>query len=112
MNWLAIAAVNLAAAVMFGAFAAHPLKARLSSEQLGWWHTATEYFFYHALGLLVIGALIRTLPTLWLAPDWHYHFLWFALCDGTRRTALVWCDDTDWWIGVYSRLVTFGVVSV
>jgi uncharacterized membrane protein YgdD (TMEM256/DUF423 family) len=64
MNWLAISAVNLAVAVMFGAFAAHPLKARLSVEQLGWWHTATEYFFYHALGLLVIGALIRTLPTL------------------------------------------------
>jgi uncharacterized membrane protein YgdD (TMEM256/DUF423 family) len=64
MNWLAIAAVNLATAVMFGAFAAHPLKTRLSVEQLGWWHTATEYFFYNALGLLVIGALIRTLPTL------------------------------------------------
>ncbi len=64
MNWLAISAVNLAAAVMFGGFGAHALKARLSSEQLGWWHTATEYFFYHALGLLVIGALIRTIPTL------------------------------------------------
>jgi uncharacterized membrane protein YgdD (TMEM256/DUF423 family) len=64
MNWLAIAAINLAAAVMLGAFGAHGLKARLSVEQLGWWHTATEYFFYHALGLLVIGALIRTIPTL------------------------------------------------
>ncbi len=64
MNWLAISSVNLAVAVMLGAFGAHGLKARLSSEQLGWWHTATEYFFYHALGLLVIGALIRVLPTL------------------------------------------------
>jgi uncharacterized membrane protein YgdD (TMEM256/DUF423 family) len=64
MNWLAIAAVNLAAAVMFDAFGAHALKTRVSVEQLGWWHTATEYFFYHALGLLVIGALIRTLPPL------------------------------------------------
>lgn len=64
MNWLAISAFNLAIAVMFGAFGAHALKARLSVEQLGWWHTATEYFFYHSLGLLVIGALMRTLPTL------------------------------------------------
>lgn len=64
MNWLAIAAVNLATAVMCGAFGAHALKARLSGEQLGWWHTSTEYFFYHALGLLVVGALIRAIPTL------------------------------------------------
>ena len=64
MNWLAISAVNLAVAVMLGAFGAHKLKALISAEQLGWWHTATEYFFYHALGLLVIGALIRAVPTL------------------------------------------------
>ncbi|NEY37170.1 DUF423 domain-containing protein, partial [Streptomyces sp. PRKS01-65] len=50
--WIAISALNLALAVMVGAFGAHGLKTRASEAQLAWWHTATEYFFYHALGLL------------------------------------------------------------
>lgn len=62
--WLAIAAINLAVAVMLGAFGAHGLKTRASAEQLVWWQTATEYFFYHALGLLVIGALMKLIPEL------------------------------------------------
>lgn len=67
MNWLAIAALNLALAVGTGAFGAHGLKARLSPEQLGWWQTAVEYHFWHALGLLAIGVLLRAgaaLPSL------------------------------------------------
>lgn len=62
--WLCIAALNLACAVMLGAFAAHGLKARLSPEQLSWWHTATDYLFYHALGLLLLGVCMRALPQL------------------------------------------------
>ncbi len=62
--WIAIAAINLAIAVLLGAFGAHGLKNRASVEQLGWWHTATEYFFYHALGLLALGILIKILPEL------------------------------------------------
>ena len=65
--WLFVAAVNLALAVMFGAFGAHAIKANVSAEQLGWWQTATEYFFWHALGLLVIGTLLRLQPTLKLS---------------------------------------------
>lgn len=59
LNWLSIAAINLAIAVTSGAFAAHGLKALLSPEQIAWWQTGTQYFFYHALGLLVVGLLIR-----------------------------------------------------
>lgn len=59
MNWLAIAAINMAAAVALGAFGAHAIKARVTMEQLGWWQTSTQYFFYHALGLLLIAILIR-----------------------------------------------------
>lgn len=59
MNWLSIASINLALAVACGAFGAHGLKARLSPEQMAWWLTGTQYFFYHALGLLVIGLLVR-----------------------------------------------------
>ena len=50
--WIAISALNLAIAVMLGAFGAHGLKARATEAQLLWWQTATDYFFYHALGLL------------------------------------------------------------
>ncbi|RKG29442.1 DUF423 domain-containing protein [Acinetobacter tianfuensis] len=55
--WLGISAINLAIAVMLGAFGAHGLKKIASPEQLGWWQTATDYFFYHALGLLALAIL-------------------------------------------------------
>lgn len=56
---IAIAAVNLALAVIIGAFGAHGLKHIASAQQLAWWHTATEYFFFHALGLLALGILAK-----------------------------------------------------
>ena len=59
MNWITAAAINLALAVGLGAFGAHALKARASIEQLSWWQTGTQYFFYHAIGLLLIAILIR-----------------------------------------------------
>lgn len=64
MIWLVVAALNLALAVMTGAFGAHALKARLTAEQLGWWQTAVEYHVSHALGLLAIGVLLRIAPAL------------------------------------------------
>ena len=62
--WIAISALNLAFAVMLGAFGAHGLKARASEAQLTWWHTATDYFFYHALGLLALAILSKVIPQL------------------------------------------------
>lgn len=41
--------------VTLGAFGAHVLKAHVSADALGWWHTAVEYQMWHALALLVIG---------------------------------------------------------
>ncbi len=62
--WIAIAALNLTFAVILGAFGAHGLKSFATPEQLAWWHTATDYFFYHALGLLALGIMAKTLPHL------------------------------------------------
>ena len=62
--WIAISAFNLAIAVMLGAFGAHGLKARATEAQLAWWQTATDYFFYHALGLLLLGIIAKVLPQL------------------------------------------------
>lgn len=59
MNWLSIGALNLAIAVACGAFGSHGLKARLTVEEMNWWQVGTQYFFYHALGLLVVGLLIH-----------------------------------------------------
>ena len=70
MNWISIAAVNLALAVALGAFGAHGIKAIASPEQMAWWLTGKQYFFYHALGLLLVGILIKlgytTSTTAWL----------------------------------------------
>lgn len=59
INWIGIAAVNLAIAVCLGAFGAHAIKNIANAQQLEWWHTATLYLFIHALGLLLVGLLIR-----------------------------------------------------
>lgn len=64
------AALNLALAVAVGAFGAHGLKARVGPEQLAWWHTGTEYFFYHALGMLLLGVLALHVGTRVVMPFW------------------------------------------
>lgn len=70
INWIGIAAVNMAIAVALGAFGAHGLKNLVDGQQLAWWHTATLYLFIHALGLLLVGILLRlnytTQATAWL----------------------------------------------
>ena len=70
LNWIGIAAINMAIAVALGAFGAHGVENIVSAQQLEWWHTATLYLFIHALGLLVVGLLIRlkytTQATAWL----------------------------------------------
>ncbi len=69
-NWIGIAAVNMAIAVALGAFGAHGLKNLVGEQQLAWWYTATLYLFIHALGLLLVGILLRlnyaTQATAWL----------------------------------------------
>ncbi|MGE8540555.1 MAG: DUF423 domain-containing protein [Acinetobacter sp.] len=62
--WIGISAINLALAVMLGAFGAHGLKKIASAEQLAWWQTATDYFFYHALGLLALAIISKIIPQL------------------------------------------------
>jgi len=42
-------------AVSLGAFGAHALKSMLTIQQIQIWKTATDYQFYHALGLIALG---------------------------------------------------------
>lgn len=49
-------------AVAMGAFGAHGLKARLTEQQLGWWHTASSYHLAHALAIFALGLALRAVP--------------------------------------------------
>lgn len=60
--FIAISALNLALAVILGAFGAHGLKAHATAAQLNWWQTATDYFFWHALGLMALSIIARVSP--------------------------------------------------
>jgi len=55
--------VLAAIAVGLGAFGAHGLKAKLSSEMLGVWQSAVQYHAWHALGLLAVGLSVDVLWT-------------------------------------------------
>lgn len=45
-------------AVVFGAFGAHALKARLSAESLAAFQTGVQYQMFHALALVLTGLLM------------------------------------------------------
>lgn len=63
MNWIiAAGAINGALAVIAGAFGAHGLKAKLPPELLATWQTGAEYHMYHALALVLVGALAAAQP--------------------------------------------------
>ena len=63
---LMVASILLALAVAIGAFGAHGLKARLSAEMIMIYKTGVEYHFYHAIGLLLIGVLSVSYPSVLL----------------------------------------------
>ena len=58
---LPTAGVLLALATIAGALGAHTLAGHLSARNLAAYDTAVRYQFYHSLGLLVMGALLRGL---------------------------------------------------
>jgi uncharacterized membrane protein YgdD (TMEM256/DUF423 family) len=59
---LAWGSALMALGVALGAFGAHGLKAALSPADLAVWHTALQYHFLHALGLLLLAALGERVP--------------------------------------------------
>jgi uncharacterized membrane protein YgdD (TMEM256/DUF423 family) len=60
--FLILGGLNAALVVLFGAFGAHALKARLSVEMLAAYQTGVHYHLFHALGLLAAGLLATQLP--------------------------------------------------
>ena len=49
-------------AVALGAFGAHAIRATVNAEQMDIWQTASEYHFYHALGLVALGVWMESRP--------------------------------------------------
>jgi len=58
-KFIIIGASLMALGVALGAFGAHALKERLEPSMLQIYHTGVEYQFYHAIGLLITGVLLR-----------------------------------------------------
>lgn len=53
--WIAVASLSGTLAVVFGAFAAHALRARLTAEQLVTWNIAVHYHLVHSVVLLALA---------------------------------------------------------
>ena len=71
--WIIIGSLLAALCVLVGAFGAHGLKSRVSSEDLQIFETGVKYQMYHALGLILIGFIgfhyrqdILTIPAYFL----------------------------------------------
>lgn len=60
--FLITGAIAMALAVGFGAFGAHMVQDMLTAERFAVYKTGVEYHFYHAIGLLIIGAVALHLP--------------------------------------------------
>lgn len=61
--FLTCGALLMALGVVLGAFGAHGLRPYLDAQQLATWQTAVQYHLIHALGLLLLGVLLKV---------WHY----------------------------------------
>lgn len=57
-----LGAINAFLCVALGAFGAHGLKQRLSTDMLAVYQTGVQYHFYHALGLLAVGLILLHFP--------------------------------------------------
>lgn len=65
MNKFLLAAGSLiaAAAVGLGAFGAHALRSKLTTDQLSVYETGVRYQFYHAIAILICGILYEKFST-------------------------------------------------
>ena len=63
MVWLRIGSVAMFIAVALGAFGAHALRSRLSTDMLAIFETAVRYHIYHALGLFAVAWLSDRHPS-------------------------------------------------
>jgi uncharacterized membrane protein YgdD (TMEM256/DUF423 family) len=61
-KFLLLGSANAFLAVALGAFGAHVLKDRLSSDMLAVFQTGVQYQMYHALALILVAIISKQLP--------------------------------------------------
>ncbi len=61
-HWIFLGALLAGLAVAAGAFGAHGLKGKLTTDELTTFETAVRYQMYHALALLLVGIGCRSNP--------------------------------------------------
>ena len=71
-KFLTTGALLAGIAVIGGAFGAHFLKARLTTESLQTFETAVRYQFYHAFALIVVGILYKEFPNKWITTAGYF----------------------------------------
>lgn len=57
-----LGAINAFLCVALGAFGAHGLKQKLTTDMLAVYQTGVQYHFYHALGLVAVGLVLLYFP--------------------------------------------------
>lgn len=94
-SMLIAGSVFMALAVGFGAFGAHIVEGMLTPDRFDVYQTAVQYHFYHALGLLIIGALAHHLEeTAWLR--WSGILLTAGIIIFSGSLYLLTLTDTGW----------------
>ena len=83
-----------ALSVLFGAFGAHGLKARLSLEYLAIFETAVRYQMYHALGLVLMGISGFHLPDYLIYLPSYFLIFGVVIFSGTLLTLVL--TDLKW----------------
>lgn len=82
--FLLLGSANAMLAVIIGAFGAHALKARLDESLLKIYQTGSEYHFYHALGLILVGIIAMNIPVnVWLKVSGWTMFIGIILFCGS-----------------------------
>jgi len=87
--------VFMALAVAFSAFGAHIVESMLTPDRFDVYQTAVQYHFYHALGLLLIGAISQHLSdSSWLR--WSSILLTVGIIIFSGSLYLLTLTDTGW----------------
>jgi uncharacterized membrane protein YgdD (TMEM256/DUF423 family) len=88
-------AILMALGVAFGAFGAHIVEGMLTPDRFDVYQTAVQYHFYHALGLILIGALSQHLDaTKWLR--WSSWLITAGVVIFSGSLYLLTLTDTGW----------------
>jgi uncharacterized membrane protein YgdD (TMEM256/DUF423 family) len=82
-NYLIIAAVLGAIAVILGAFGAHSLKTRITAEQLAVYQTGVQYHFYHTFAIALAVIASQFIDNQWIARSFAFFILGILIFSGS-----------------------------